>query len=62
MKTENQDSKSEIIIPNHKIINFKEALTFAFLGVLRIRNEVNCLQSVTGAQKDNCGGEINNPM
>jgi len=55
-------SKSKIIIPNQKIINFKEALTFAFLGVLRIRHEVNCLQSVTGAKKDNCGGEINNPM
>lgn len=55
-------SRSEIFIPNQKIINFKEALIFAFLAVLRLRNEVNCLQSVTGAKKDNCGGEINNPM
>jgi len=55
-------SKSEIIIPSDKTINFKEALIFAFLGVLRIRNESNCLQSVTGAIKDSCGGEINNPM
>ena len=51
-------SKSEIIIPSKNTINFKEALIFAFLGVLRIRNEVNCLKSVTGAKHDNCGGII----
>lgn len=55
-------SSSKIFIPNRKIVNFKEALIFAFLGVLRLRNEVNCLQSVTGAKKDNCGGEINIPL
>ena len=51
-------STSEITIPNQEIIEYKEALIFAFLGVLRIRNEVNCLQSVTGAISDNCGGVI----
>ena len=51
-------SSSEIIIPNHTIINFKEALLFGFLGVLRLRNEINCLKSVTGANRDNCGGII----
>jgi anhydro-N-acetylmuramic acid kinase len=50
--------KSEIIIPDIMTINFKEALIFAFLGVLRYRNEVNCLCSVTGACRDNCGGAI----
>ena len=54
-------SKSKIIIPDKRTIEFKEALVFAFLGVLRARGEVNCLQSVTGAIKDNCSGEINNP-
>ena len=51
-------SNTEIIIPSKKIIEYKESLIFAFLGVLRMRNEVNCLRSVTGADRDNCGGVI----
>ena len=49
---------SEIIIPDKRTIEFKEALIFAFLGVLRMRNEINCLKSVTGAREDNCGGAV----
>jgi len=52
------NSDFNIIIPEREIIDFKEALIFAFLGVLRMRGEINCLQSVTGAKKDNCGGYI----
>ena len=55
-------SKAKIFIPNKQTINFKEALIFAFLGVLKIRGEINCLKSVTGATQDSCVGEINNPM
>ncbi len=47
-----------LILPDPETVNFKEALIFAFLGVLRARNENNCLKSVTGARKDNCGGVL----
>jgi anhydro-N-acetylmuramic acid kinase len=52
------NTPNEIIIPSNEIINYKEALIFAFLGVLRIRKETNCLQSVTGATQNNSGGCI----
>lgn len=50
----------EIIIPNKKTIEYKEALIFAFLGVLKLRNEINVLSSVTGAKKDHSSGIILN--
>lgn len=51
-------SSSKLIVPDKTIIEFKEALIFAFLGVLRYKNEVNCLSSVTGAKENNIGGCI----
>lgn len=54
----NFHTSAQIIIPAAELIEFKEALIFAFLGVLRMRNENNCLASVTGAKKDNCGGAV----
>lgn len=48
----------KIIIPEKEIIDYKEALVFAFLGVLRMREENNCLSSVTGATHDCIGGNI----
>ncbi len=54
-------TKTDIHIPNKKIIEYKEAFIFAFLGVLHYRNEVNCLSSVTGAKSDCSGGVIFTP-
>lgn len=47
-----------LIIPEDEIVDFKEALIFALLGVLRFRRETNCLASVTGARRDSTGGII----
>jgi anhydro-N-acetylmuramic acid kinase len=49
---------TEIILPEPDLIDYKEAIVFAFMGVLRLREQVNCLASVTGARKDSCGGVI----
>ncbi|CCG52617.1 Protein of unknown function [Flavobacterium indicum GPTSA100-9 = DSM 17447] len=51
----------EIIIPDEKTIQFKEALIFGLLGVLKVRNEINTLASVTGACHDHSSGKIFTP-
>ncbi|KGO86001.1 anhydro-N-acetylmuramic acid kinase [Flavobacterium rivuli WB 3.3-2 = DSM 21788] len=47
-----------IVVPDDKTIQYKEALIFALLGVLKLRGEVNVLGSVTGAPKDHISGVI----
>lgn len=47
----------KIEIPEKKILEFKEALIFALLGVLKMRNETNVLASVTGAKRDHSSGK-----
>ncbi|NNM16208.1 MAG: anhydro-N-acetylmuramic acid kinase, partial [Bacteroidia bacterium] len=48
----------DIIIPSTEIINFKEAIIFAFMGVLRKLNIDNVLSSVTGSTKNHCAGIV----
>ena len=49
---------AEIIIPEKDIIDYKEALIFAFMGVLTVNNEINVLASATGSSNDHCSGII----
>lgn len=51
-------TNTEIIIPEKQIIDFKEALIFAFMGVLRLNNETNVLASATGSSHNHSSGII----
>lgn len=48
----------EVVIPDTQLVNFKEALIMAFIGVLRWRQEYNVLSSVTGAARNSIGGAL----
>ena len=50
----------QFIVPDPKILEYKEALIFALLGVLKLQNEINVLSSVTGAKHDHSSGNILN--
>ena len=51
-------TKHEVVVPEKQIIDYKEALVFAFLGLLRMEGKTNVLASVTGAESDSCSGRI----
>ncbi len=52
------EGKIQLIIPNKEIIEFKEALLMALMGLLRVLNSVNCFSEITGAMSDSIGGAI----
>lgn len=52
---------AELVLPSEQVINYKEALIFSFLGLLKIKGEINCLKSVTGAEKNHSTGVIFHP-
>lgn len=53
-----QQWDGRVSVPEKLIVDYKEALVFAFLGLRRLLGINNCLQSVTGACRDNCGGAV----
>ncbi|HUB60371.1 MAG TPA: anhydro-N-acetylmuramic acid kinase [Puia sp.] len=48
----------EVVVPDAAIVDYKEALVMALIGVLRWREENNVLASVTGASRDSVGGAV----
>jgi len=53
-----RECPQSVYLPDTQIIDFKEALIFAFMGILRKTGHVNCLASATGAKRDSSGGVI----
>ena len=47
-----------LVIPSKKLIEYKEALIFALMGILRVEQEINVLKTVTGASKDSSSGVV----
>jgi len=54
----NNKLNNNVVIPDDTLIDYKEAIIFGFLGVLKLLNINNCYSSVTGSSKDHCSGEI----
>ncbi|MDR3194632.1 MAG: anhydro-N-acetylmuramic acid kinase [Tannerella sp.] len=50
--------RRKLAVPDAPTVNGKEAIIFALLGFLRMRNGVNCLSSATGASADHCAGAV----
>ena len=52
----------QVIIPERQTIDYKEAIVFSLLGLLRLEGRINVLSSVTGAPSDSCSGRIWQPQ
>jgi len=48
----------ELIVPEKEVVEFKEAILMGLMGVLRLENVPNCLQTVTGAKRSVIGGAV----
>jgi anhydro-N-acetylmuramic acid kinase len=50
-----------LILPEEALIDFKEAIVFAYLAALKLNGQPNSLASVTGAKRNIIGGVIHDP-
>ena len=48
----------DLVLPDQEIMDFKEALVFGFLAILRAHNIDNVMASCTGARKNSCTGVV----
>ena len=58
MKKELLAMDIEVVVPEKKLVNYKEAMIMAFIGILRWRQEYNVISSVTGAVRDSINGAL----
>ena len=52
------DKNIEVVVPDEKTIQYKEAMIMALIGILRWREEENVLPSVTGASRESVWGAL----
>lgn len=53
-----QEKNVIVVVPDENLVNYKEALIMALIGVLRWREEYNVINSVTGATRASIGGAL----
>jgi anhydro-N-acetylmuramic acid kinase len=53
-----EECHTELVVPDARTVEFKEALIFAYLGWLRWNEQPNALASVTGATRNSVGGAV----
>jgi len=58
LRKQMQELNIEVVVPDQKLVKYKEALIMALIGVLRWREKTNVLSSVTGAERDSVGGAM----
>ncbi len=58
LKAQLKELNIDLIVPDKNLVNYKEALIMALIGVLRWRQEYNVMSSVTGAVRDSIGGAL----
>lgn len=58
LRVKMEPSGISVVVPDEKLVNYKEALVMAFIGVLRWRQENNVFASVTGASRNSIGGAL----
>lgn len=49
---------AEITVPDNTTIDYKEAIVFGLMGVLRVQNKINVKADFTGAGSDSVSGEL----
>jgi anhydro-N-acetylmuramic acid kinase len=52
-------SEAEFIVPDEKLVKYKEALIFALMAVMRLENKPNIIKTFTGAKSDSISGSLN---
>jgi len=56
--TEKLGAETQVVVPEKRLIDFKEAMVFAFMGALRAEKQINVLRSVTGASRNSSSGVL----